>query len=75
MYLDACDVGIAAILQQVQLIKIRDLKGTKGYDKLKATFDQNQFPNWLFLPSKVRSYSLLGHGTNILKTPPYQFNE
>ena len=28
VYSDACDVGIAAILQQIQPIKIQDLKGT-----------------------------------------------
>ena len=40
VYSDACDVGVAAILQQIQPIKIRDLKGTKGYDKLKSAYDQ-----------------------------------
>jgi hypothetical protein len=34
IYSDACDEGLAAILQQVQPIKIKDLKGTKAYDKL-----------------------------------------
>lgn len=35
MYSNACDLGIACILQQVQPIKISDLKGTKTYDQLK----------------------------------------
>jgi hypothetical protein len=29
LYTDACDYGLAAILQQIQAIKIRDLRGTK----------------------------------------------
>ena len=40
VYSDACDVGIAAILQQIQPIKIRDLKGTKGYEKLKSAHEK-----------------------------------
>ena len=40
VYSDACDVGIAAILQQIQPIRIRDLKGTKGYDKLKSAHEK-----------------------------------
>lgn len=35
LYTDACDYGLGAILQQVQPIAIRDLKGTKTYEKLK----------------------------------------
>ena len=42
VYSDACDVGIAAILQQIQPIKIRDLKGTKAYEKLKTAYDNGQ---------------------------------
>jgi transposase InsO family protein len=42
VYSDACDVGIAAILQQVQPLQIQDLKGTKLYAKLRSAFDQNQ---------------------------------
>ena len=38
-YSDACDYGVAAILQQVQPIKIADLKGTKLYNKLKRAHD------------------------------------
>ena len=51
VYSDAYDMGIAAILQQVQPIKIRDLKGTKGYDKLKATFDQGKPVPQLVIPA------------------------
>jgi hypothetical protein len=32
VYSDACDYGVAGILQQVQPIKIRDLRGTKVYE-------------------------------------------
>jgi hypothetical protein len=38
LYSDACDYGLAAILQQVQPIAIRDLKGTKVYDRLEKAF-------------------------------------
>lgn len=38
LYTDACDDGLAGILQQIQPIKIRDLKGTQVYDKLKRAF-------------------------------------
>ncbi len=31
LYTDACDEGLAGILQQIQPIKIRDLKETKTY--------------------------------------------
>lgn len=34
VYTDACDYGLAGILQQVQPIQIRDLRGTKIYEKL-----------------------------------------
>jgi hypothetical protein len=36
--LDACDYGVAGILQQVQPIKIRDLRGTKIYERLEKAF-------------------------------------
>ena len=32
LYLDACDFGLATILQQVQRIQLKDLKGTKAYE-------------------------------------------
>ena len=41
LYSDACDYGIAAILQQVQPISIRDLKGTKAYEKLEKAYKDN----------------------------------
>ena len=31
LYSDTCDFGLAAILQQVQRIQLKDLKGTKAY--------------------------------------------
>src|SRR5277367_1656670 len=36
LYSDACDYGLAAILQQVQAVKIRDLRGTKVYARLQS---------------------------------------
>ncbi len=42
LYSDACDTGVACILQQVQPIKIRDLKGTRIYDRLKAAHEKQE---------------------------------
>ena len=44
LYSDACDTGIACILQQVQPIKISDLKGTKVYDRLRRAYTQKEPP-------------------------------
>jgi reverse transcriptase-like protein/integrase-like protein/chromodomain-containing protein len=50
LYSDACDYGVAAVLQQIQPIKIRDLRGTKAYEKLKEAYDKgNPIPK-LVLP-------------------------
>ena len=38
IYSDACDFALAAILQQVQPIKIRELRGTKMYELLERAF-------------------------------------
>ena len=38
VYSDACDFALAAILQQVQPIKIKDLRGTKTYEQLERAF-------------------------------------
>ena len=38
IYSDACDFALAAILQQVQPIKIKDLHGTKTYELLQHAF-------------------------------------
>ena len=40
LYSDACDIGIACILQQVQPMFIKDLKGTSIYVKLKSAYDK-----------------------------------
>ena len=52
VYTDACDYGLAGILQQVQPIRIADLKGTKLYDKLVRAHAQGE-P----VPSLVTSVS------------------
>ena len=41
LYADACDVSIAAILQQIQPNFIKDLKITKIYDQLFTTYTNN----------------------------------
>ena len=42
IYTDACDYGIAAILQQVQPIQIRDLHDTRIYQKLQKAHDNKE---------------------------------
>jgi len=42
LYSDACDYGIAAILQQVQAIKVKDLRGTKLYERLRKLYDEGK---------------------------------
>jgi hypothetical protein len=46
LYTDACDYGLAGILQQVQPIRVGDLKGTKLFDKLENAFRNGEpIPN------------------------------
>ncbi|GJJ15491.1 hypothetical protein Clacol_009769 [Clathrus columnatus] len=46
LYTDACDIGIAAILQQIQPITISDLQGIKIYKKLEIAYQkQENIPN------------------------------
>jgi RNase H-like domain found in reverse transcriptase len=59
VYSDACDVGIAAILQQVQPIRIRDLKGTKVYNKLQAAHKEKQPVPQLIVPISKNEESFL----------------
>ncbi len=40
VYTDACDYGLAGILQQVQPIAIRDLQGTRTYDRFEGGLQQ-----------------------------------
>ncbi|CEL57226.1 Transposon Ty3-I Gag-Pol polyprotein OS=Saccharomyces cerevisiae (strain ATCC 204508 / S288c) GN=TY3B-I PE=3 SV=2 [Rhizoctonia solani AG-1 IB] len=53
LYTDACDFGLAAILQQVQQIKVKDLKGTRLYAQLETAHTQgNPVPSLVKLVSK-----------------------
>jgi hypothetical protein len=52
LYSDACDYGLAAILQQVQPIAIRDLRGTKAYDKLRNAHDKQEAVPILVTPTQ-----------------------
>jgi hypothetical protein len=45
LYTDASDYAIAAVLQQVQPIKIKDLKGTKNYEKLQEAYEKKPIPS------------------------------
>ena len=42
LYSDACDFGLATILQQVQRIQLKDLKGTKAYKCYEKAFGTKQ---------------------------------
>jgi hypothetical protein len=54
VYSDACDYGLAAILQQVQPIQIKDLRGTKIYDRLlKAHQNKEPVPNLVPAVTKI----------------------
>ena len=45
LYSDACDFGLATILQQVQRIQLKHLKGTKAYEHCEMAFDaEKQIP-------------------------------
>src|SRR6202050_3447369 len=56
LYSDACDFGLAAILQQVQRIQLKDLRGTKAYEHCEKVFEANE-P----IPSLVLQISKLGN--------------
>ncbi len=46
LYTDACDFGIAAILQQIQPMTIKDLRGTRTYERLEKSHQaQEPIPN------------------------------
>ena len=54
LYSDACDFGLAAILQQVQKIELKDLKGTCIYEKCeKALLAGEPVPNLVVQVSKT----------------------
>lgn len=54
LYTDACDFGLAGILQQVQRIQIRDLKGTKVYERCQRAFESKEpVPNLVVQISKA----------------------
>jgi hypothetical protein len=42
LYTDASDYAIAAVLQPGQQIKIKDLKGTKNYEKLQEAYKEKK---------------------------------
>ena len=53
VYTDACDFGLAGILQQVQPIKIKDLRGTKSYERLYRAYQRKEpVPQLVFQASK-----------------------
>ena len=56
LYTDACDYGLAGILQQVQPIAIKDLQGTKVYNCLKKVFDRKEpIPQLVTILSKDKN--------------------
>jgi hypothetical protein len=42
LYSNACDFGLAAILQQVQKVQLKDLKGTKAYKRCEKAFKEDE---------------------------------
>ena len=54
MYSDACDFGLAAILQQVQKIQLKDLHSTQIYEKCERAFlDGEPVPSLVVQISKA----------------------
>jgi hypothetical protein len=54
VYTDMCDYGLAGILQQVQPITIKDLKGMWSYDTLRKAYDKKEkVPNLVANISKA----------------------
>jgi len=49
LYTDASDFGIGAVLQQIQSIKIKDLKGTKIYECLQNNYNKKEEPPQLII--------------------------
>jgi hypothetical protein len=60
LYTDACDVGLAAILQQIQPMAIKDLKGTKLYGKLSKAYKANEKVPLLVVPDSKQKDILTG---------------
>ncbi|KAJ3474331.1 hypothetical protein NLI96_g12517 [Meripilus lineatus] len=44
LYTDASDEALGCTLQQVQPIKVKDLKGTKAYDRLQKLYESKEAP-------------------------------
>ncbi|QRV75096.1 Retrovirus-related Pol polyprotein from transposon [Ceratobasidium sp. AG-Ba] len=42
LYTDASDVGLAGVLQQIQLIKVKDLTGTRAFECLEKAYKAKQ---------------------------------
>jgi hypothetical protein len=49
LYSDASDFGIGAVLQQIQPIKIKDLKGTRTYERLQEAHRKGEPPPQLVI--------------------------
>lgn len=65
LYTDACDMGVTTILQQIQPIRIKDLRGTKTYKKLEDVFQKKQpMPNLIIQISKDESLPENGDWNN-----------
>lgn len=53
LYTDACDYGLAGILQQVQPMKVCDLKGTKSYERIVKAREMGEGPPTLVNNSHI----------------------
>lgn len=74
LYTDACDFGIAAILQQVQTIQLKDLKGTKAYEKCKKAFEA-QLPVPKFIIPDSKNKDILTGGASTDDTSNFDFKD
>ncbi|KAB5587674.1 Retrovirus-related Pol polyprotein [Ceratobasidium theobromae] len=60
LYTDACDYGLGAVLQQVQPIKIKDLKGTKVHNLLKKAYEEGKPVPRLAIPASKQRDDVIG---------------
>ncbi|QRW19991.1 Retrovirus-related Pol polyprotein from transposon [Rhizoctonia solani] len=67
-YTNACDYGLGGILQQVQSIKIKDLKGTKAYKYLRGEYDKGNPVPRMTIPASKQRDNVAGGINGISKT-------
>jgi hypothetical protein len=68
LYTDASDEALGCALQQIQPIKVGDLKGTRAYDRLKKAFEAGEDPPKLVvsLSQKIKDAEVTDHWARTL---------